>query len=143
MQKGIAVSLKYQHDHIEDSVLIYNPHECIVYLVAEEIEHENSFVKLEFSRARSIRSARTDCSPAVGIYPEKVGESFIVELTESKWPLEAHNLYSYSGTKYQPNMRHFVVSNHDIFHEILAESFTEKLVSQGNPEHEHIKSYFS
>ncbi len=143
MQKGIAISLRYQHDHIEDAVLVYAPHECFVYLVAEEPEYENSFVKLEFLRAKSVRSARTECSPAIGINPKELGSSYIVELTESQWPLEAHKSYSYAGTKYESNMRHFVVANHDIFHEILAESFTEKLVIFGEPEHDIIKSHFS
>jgi hypothetical protein len=143
MNKGIAVSLRYKHDYTEDAVLIYNPRECIVYLFAKEPEHENSFVKLEFSSAKCIQSARSEaCSAAKGIYPAELGSSFIVELTDSKWSLEANKLYARYGSSAYLFLRHFVLANHDIFHEILAESFTEKLIVHGEPEYEGIKKYF-
>lgn len=139
MQAGTAITLKYQHDYIEDSVLIYTCEECAVYLLSDE---KDSFVKLKFNKARCIRSARTDCSPAIGIYPKESGVSFIVELTKSNWPVEAHNSYTYSGSKLKPRGRHFVVTNHDIFHEILAESFTEHKIEPNDLEFNVIKSYF-
>ena len=143
MKSGIAVTLNYQHDYIEDSVLIYSCEECSVYLIADEKDYPESFVKLNFERARCVRSARTDCSPAIGIYPKESSASFIVELTESKWAAEAHKAYTYSGSTLKPRGRHFVVTNHDVFHEILAESFTESIISPSTPEHSAIKKYFS
>lgn len=143
MKSGIAITLKYQHDHIEDAVLVYSSHECFVFLLAEGEQAPPSFVKLQFEDARCVRSASTDCSPAMGIYPSNPAESFLVELTDSKWPIEAHNAYTYAGSSLKPRGRHFVVSNHDVFHEILAESFTESLISQGNAEYEYIKKYFA
>jgi hypothetical protein len=143
MQSGIAIALKFKHDHIEDSVLIYNCEECTVYLIAESKESVESFVKLSFERARCVRSACTDCSPAIGIYPKESGSSFIVELTESNWAVEAHKAYTYAGSQLKPRGRHYVVTNHDIFHEILAESFIESLVEAGSKEYEAIKYYFS
>lgn len=142
MSSGIAITLKYQHDYVEDSVLIYSCYECAVYLVADNEENPGSFVKLCFQRARCARSARTDCSPAIGIYPRESSASFIVELTESDWILEAHKAYVYAGTELRPGARHYVVTNHDIFHEVLAESFTESLVEPNSDEYEAIKYYF-
>ena len=142
MPSGIAITLQYQHDHIEDSILVYSSQECSVFLLADTESDVTSFVKLKFEGARCVRSARTDCSPAIGIYPKDSGASFIVELTDSKWPVEAHNSYTYAGSPLKPRGRHFVVSNHDVFHEILAESFVEHLVEQGDVEYENVERYF-
>ena len=143
MKSGTAITLKYQHHHIEDAVLVYSSQECSVFLLAESEQAAPSFVKIQFEGARCVRSARTDCSPAIGIYPSNLGESFLVELTDSKWPIEAHNAYTYAGSPLKPRGRHFVVSNHDVFHEILAESFSESLIAQGEAEYEFIKKYFA
>lgn len=142
MQSGIAITLKYQHDYIEDSVLIYSCDECVVYLVADEGKYLDSFVKLDFERARCVRSARTDCSPAIGVYPKESGASFLVELTESQWPIEAHKRYTYVDSQLKPRGRHFVVTNHDVFHEILADSFTESIIQPSSPEYDIIKYHF-
>lgn len=143
MHSGIAISLKYQHNHIEDSVLVYSCDKCTIYLVANEEMHPSSFVKLEFKQVQCVRSARTDCSPAIGIYSEKPGASYIVELTQSTWPVDAHKSYVYAGSLIQPGGHHFVVTNHDIFHEILAESFVETLLEPNNKEYHLAKSLFS
>jgi hypothetical protein len=142
MRSGIAISLKYQHNHIEDAVLVYTSQTCAIYLLAEGEEIVPPFVKLQFDGARCVRSARTDCSPAIGIYPSEPGASFIVELTDSKWSIEAHEAYTYAGSPLKARGRHYVVSNHDVFHEILADSFSESLVTPGDPDYEFIKKYF-
>lgn len=142
MRSGTAINLKYRHDYIEDSVLVYSPAECAIYLVADEQEYPDSFIKLSFESARCIRSARTDCSPAIGIYPKEAGVCFIVELTNSQWPSEAHQLYTYANSGLKPRGRHFVVTNHDIFHEVLADSFKESIITPNNKEHGIIKNHF-
>lgn len=142
MRSGIAISLKYQHNHIEDAVLVYTSQSCAVYLLVESDETAPPFVKLQFDGARCVRSARTDCSPAIGIYPREPGASFIVELTDSKWPIEAHEAYTYAGSPLKPRGHHYVVSNHDVFHEVLADSFSESLVAPGDPDYEFIKKHF-
>lgn len=143
MQSGTAITLKYQHDHIEDSVLVYSCEKCTVYLVADQDKYDSSFIKLEFQRVQCVRSARTDCSPAIGIYPKEPGASFIVELTKSKWPVEANESYVYAGSSIKPSGHHYVVTNHDIFHEILAESFDEKLIQPNDDEFDIAKYFFS
>ena len=142
MHSGTAINLKYQHDHIEDSVLVYSPSECVIYLIANEKEHPGSFVKLSFEGARCIRSTRTDCSPAIGIYPKEAGICFVVELTSSQWPGEAYKSFTYANSGLKPRGRHFVVSNNDIFHEVLADSFEESIVIPSSEEHERVRLYF-
>lgn len=142
MRLGIAITLKYQHDHIEDAVLVYSSRECTVYLVGEGDQEEPSIIKLTFKDARCVRSARTDLSPAIGIYPSQPADSFLVELTPSQWAIDAHNAYTYAGSSLQPRGRHFVISNHDVFHEVLAESFEESLITPGDAGYEVIRRYF-
>ncbi len=134
MRKGSAIPLVYRHNHIEEALLVYSSQACSVYLLADGQE-EPAFVRLKFDGVQCVRSAATDCSPAIGIYPEESGVSFIVELTETTWPIEARRDYKYATSAIQPRGRHFVVSNHDIFHEVLADSFSESLVRAGSTEH--------
>jgi len=143
VRSGIAITLKYQHEHIEDSVLVFSAEECSVLLLVSADEDVKSFVKLDFDGAICARSARTDCSPAIDIYPKEGGVSFIVELTDSSWPIDAHKAYVYAGSSLKPRGRHFVVSNHDVFHEILADSFTETLVEKGDAGYKEICSHFA
>ena len=143
MLSGKAITLKYQHDYIEDAVLIFSCDKCMVYLIADEKEFPSSFVKLEFKQVQCVRSARTDCTPAIGIYPEEPGASYIAELTESKWPIEARESYVYIDSPIKPRGRHFVISNHDIFYEILAESFTESIIQKCDSEYDFVKYQFS
>jgi hypothetical protein len=90
-----------------------------------------------------IRSARTDCSPAIGIYPEEAGACFLVELTNSQLPGEAHELYTYANSGLKPRGRHFMVTNHDIPHEVLADSFKESIITKNSKEYESVKNYFT
>ncbi|MEG0936483.1 MAG: hypothetical protein RSE32_13160 [Comamonas sp.] len=143
MHSGIAIPLKYRHNHIEDAALLYTSIYCIVYLLAESIAEAPSFVKLQFEGARCVRSARTDCSPAIGIYPSDPEASFIVELNNSNWPTEAHKSYTYQNSALKPRGKHYVVSNHDVFHEILADTFSESLITEGCAEYEFVKHYFA
>ncbi len=51
-------------------------------------------------------------------------------------------MYVYQDSPLKPLGRHFVVSNHDVFYEILADSFQEQLIEPAHPEYGHVKSYF-
>lgn len=143
MASGKAITLKFNHNYIEDSVLVFSCGECSVFLIHEFSSNQPTFVELRFQSVMCVRSARTDCTPAMGIYPEQSGVSFIVELTDSPWAVEAHKAYVYPRSSLTPSGRHFVVSNHDIFHEVLAESFTESLVRPGDSNYEFAKSLFA
>jgi hypothetical protein len=143
MSLGKAIPLKYKHDHIEDGVLVYSSQECSVYFLSSAESAEISLIRLQFEDACCVRSVRTEFSPAMGIYPADHEASFIVELTDSNWAVEAHEAYTYRGSTLKPRGRHFVVSNHDLLHEILAESFTETLLENGSVEYDFAKMYFT
>lgn len=140
---GIAITLQNNYDHIEESVLIFSCEECSVYLLAKSKLSDHSFIRLEFRDVQCVRSARTDCTPAMGIYPKNPSDGFIVELTKTNWPSEARKAYVYSTSSIEPRGKHYVVSNHDIFHEILAESFDETLIVKGNANYDYVKSLFA
>ncbi|MFO1094020.1 MAG: hypothetical protein U0992_12020 [Planctomycetaceae bacterium] len=140
---GRAIPLKYRHDYIEDAVLVFSCGECSVFLIQDAKVESPTYVELVFQRAKCVRSARTDCTPAIGIYPDQVGSSFIVELTESQWPIEAHKAYVYATSPLKPSGRHFVVSNHDVFHEILAESFSEGIIGPGDSRYGFVTQLFN
>jgi hypothetical protein len=142
VSKGQAIPLNYQHDHIEDSVLVFSCEQCSVFLIQDATVDSPTYVELRFDGTRCVRSARTDCTPAIGIYPDQAGISFIVELTESQWPIEAHKAYVYATSPLKPRGRHFVVSNHDVFHEILADSFTETIVRLGDSRYDFVRQLF-
>ena len=142
MVAGKAITLKYQHDHLEDSVLVYSCSECSVYLVAALEGDQLTFVKLKFQDVQCVRSARTDCTPAMGIYPETPGASYIAEITDTRWPLEARKAYVYATSSQAPTGRHFVVSNHDIFYEVLAESCSESLVKPSGGGYQAVSGLF-
>jgi hypothetical protein len=141
--KGRAIPLKYKHDYIEDSILVFSCEKCSVFLIQDATVDSPTYVELRFDGTMCVRSARTDCTPAIGIYPDQAGASFIVELTGSQWPIEAHKAYVYATSPLKPRGRHFVVSNHDIFHEILADSFTEAIVRPGDSRYALVSQLFS
>jgi len=143
MPKGQAITLKYQHDWNEDAVLSFSCNKCSVYFIQDVDSSQPTFIELRFHKTQTVRSARTDCTPAIGIYPEDLNACFIVELTDSTWPTEARKAYIYADSPIKPSGRHFVVSNHDIFHEILAESFTELLLKPGDSGYEFAKTLFN
>ena len=143
MPNGRAIPLKYQHDHIEDSVLVFSCDQCSVFLIQDATVDSPTYVELTFQGVICVRSARTDCTPAIGIYPKQAGASFIVELTESQWPIEAHKAYVYATSPLKPRGRHFVVSNHDVFHEILADTFTEGIIDPADSRYDLVKQLFN
>ncbi len=143
MSNGIAIELKNKFAFTEDSVLIYTTHGCTIILQGDVDDDENHyFITLEFSDVISVRSAATDCSPAFNVDSKKIGVSFVAELNKSQWDDEAHQAYTYTGTTKITNRKHFVVTNHDIFHEVLGKSFVEKKISRTSKEYQPIRSIY-
>ncbi len=143
MSNGYAVELKAKFDWNEDSVLVFTTHGCTVIQQGKVEEGEVPFfILLKFNGTKCVRGASTDCSPDFGIHPETRGASSISVLTDTEWDEDAHNEYTYIGTPKDTVRKHYVVSNHDVFHEILAESFTETKVTHGDPNFESIKSFY-
>ena len=141
MANGYAIELENDFEWNEDSVLQFTTHDCFVVLLGKS-EEEQSYILLEFHNALTARTASTDCSPDIGIHSEVPGKSSISVLTNSDWDNEAHKKYTYSGTPKRRSRKHYVVSNHDLFHEILAESFSERKVALGDPGFEQIEAIF-
>ena len=136
MSEGIAHTLTHKYDLYGNSIVVHTTNLCSVYLLGETEESESPYyVALNFEGVKCIRSVRSDCRPGLGIYPEDERKSYIVELTNSTWASEAHSSYTYEGTPFTDEKRHFVIHNHDIFHEILGTSFIEKLISEGSEEY--------
>ena len=143
MSKGYAVELNNKFAWTEDSVLVFTTHGCLIILLGEYRDDlEAYFVLLDFKSAQCVRSASTDCSPSVDIYSDNKEASYISVLTDTNWEEEAHSNYAYSGTPKLTERKHYIVSNHDIFHEILAESFSENKISIEDPMYENVRSYF-
>ncbi|RBP44678.1 hypothetical protein [Arenicella xantha] len=140
MSNGIAINLENKFAFNEDSVLIYTTHGCKVILQGDVDDGDNHyFIILEFFDVISVRSAATDCTPAFNIDSKKVGVSFVAELTNSQWDDEAHLSYTYTGTKKITNRKHFVVTNHDVFHEVLGKSFVEQKISRTSKDYQNIR----
>lgn len=142
LKTASAIDLQYQYKIVEDSVIIFDSEKCVVYLIAEESAHGKAIVKLEFIRAKCVRSARTDCAPGIEVKSKNSGNSFIVEIIDSSWPVEANDNYRYSSSAAQSYGKHFVVRCHDIFHEVLADSFEQSLVVLGEHEYEIARLHF-
>ena len=53
------------------------------------------------------------------------------------------DLLVYAGSPLKLQGGHFVITNQDIFHEILAETFTESLIRPGDYEYDCVKQDFS
>ena len=140
---GIAITLQNQYDYNEDAVLILSDHKCSVYLLADSNLEDESYIQLGFQGVQCSRSARTECTPAMGIYPKTPSDSCIVELTKTNWSAEVREKYVYATSSIEPRGKHYVVSNHDVFHEVLADSFSEKLIKKGDENYDFIKSLFS
>ena len=139
--KEFALSKKY--DWNEEIIIVFGFQKCSVFLFVEEESGTPSFLQLTFNDVLCIKSARTDCNPGLGIEIEKVevGISCILELFNTGWAEEAHKSYRYIGTPFT-NKQHFLVAAHDVFHELLASSFTENVIGNQDKDYGFIKSLF-
>lgn len=141
MGKGVCLELKNNFAWSEDSVLLYTTHGCRVILQSLKAGEFNGFIILNFKGVSCVRSAATDCSPAFDVKPDKAGVSYVAIL-DSNWDDEAHEKYTYIGTPKYLERKHFVVTNHDVFHEILGESFEEIFISKKDERYDFIESLY-
>jgi hypothetical protein len=143
MKKGYAVELKNKFAWAEDSVMIFTTHGWQVILLGEyDDDSEPFFILLDFQGAMCTRSASTDCCPDMHICGENFDASYISVLTESSWNEDAHKKYRYRGTPNDIVRLHYVISNHDVFHEVLAKSFTETRITKIDENYNTVKSCF-
>lgn len=143
MSSGYAIELKNNYAWSEDSVLLFTTHGCQIILLGDyESEQDAYFLLIDFNDAKCVKSASTDLCPDMLIEPENIGAKYISVLTDSNWDDEAHQMYCYKGTPKNTIRKHFVLSNHDVFHEVLAKSFTETKITNDESLFEKIKSCY-
>ena len=106
---------------------------CIYFFVWDSAD----IGKLEFD-AKAYRSVRTDCNP----YMTKEF-SFLVEVVGSDWPSEMEN-WVYMDSRNAPwfleakkRAKHYVVAGNDIYHEFLADEFSEEYLSENSEEYQN------
>jgi hypothetical protein len=145
MITGKEFKLSNNYDWTEEAIIIFGHLKCDVFLFVEEASRPPSILKISFNHAIAIRSARTDCSPGLKFKEEtekvEAGASCVLELFNSKWPEQALKSYTYGDFPFELS-RHFVVESHDVFHEILADKYTENLIKSEDKEYVFAKSLF-
>jgi hypothetical protein len=132
MEKVTVIPLDFWKDPQGDIILVYSEHECSIYFncwsaagqPADFIGH------LSFHEASAVRSFRREFLPYQ--VPIKDHPSYIFSIADSEFLREQ---IEYRRLHY-PNNReervHYVIVGHDIYHEVLAASFTATKV----PHHE-------
>ena len=127
MIDAVAIPLEFWQDPQGDVILIYSEHECSVYFACWVTAGEPAtFIgHLLFDHAWGVRSFRREFSPYQISNPAK---SEILRVQDSELVRE-HVAYRQSHYPHLPPSKlvvpnHYVVSGHDIYHEILADGFT-------------------
>ena len=116
-----------------DIILVYSEHECSIYFncwIAPATPAE-FIAQLVFSRARSVRSFHREYQPYR--IPTHNCRSFILRIPDSNL-IPEHVAYrqrhypEFPDSGPPPN--HYVVRGHDIYHEIVADSFSTVTISK-------------
>ena len=128
MKEAKVIPLEFWQDPQEDVILIYSERQCSVYFAcwcaagmpADFIGH------LAFEHASDVRSSWRE-HPPYRIPQNERHHSYILEVPDSDWVREyvaRRNLRAPEVPLQVSDRHHFVVVGHDIFHEIIAASFT-------------------
>jgi len=125
MAKITVIPLEFWQDPQGYVILVFSERECSIYFgcwfaagqPADFIGH------LSFRRASAARSFQREFLPYR--VPEHRDHSYVLSITDSEFIREhvAYRERHYHDRRAQDQV-HYVVVGHDIFHEILAESFT-------------------
>ena len=123
-----AVPLSCWQDPQGDSVLIYSERECAIFFGCwvSAGEPADYICRLSFERAAAVRSFRREFLPyRVPVLPPFAHPACRrLRLSSRAGCLSAAALPAVCG----PALQHFVVVGHDIYHEVLAASFTEATI---------------
>ena len=124
-----VVPLSCWQDPQGDLVLIYSERECSVFFGCwvRSGEPADYVGRLSFERAAAVRSYGREFIPYQ--LPASGVHSYILRVSDSDFLREqvAYRLQHYPQFA-GPPMQHFVVVGHDIYHEVLAASFTEATI---------------
>ena len=125
MIDAVAIPLEFWQDPQGDVILIYSEHECSVYFACWLTAGEPAaFIgHLSFDHALCVRSFHREFSPYQVSNP---GNSENLRVPDSELVRE-HLAYRQRHYSHLPTSlvvpNHYVVSGHDIYHEILAVGF--------------------
>ncbi len=131
MSAPIVIPLDFWLDPQGDVILIYSEHECLIYCACwiSAGERADFIGQLSFERGRGVRSYRREYLPYD--LPKRGFHSSILQIPDSDLIREhlAYRKKHYAdtpSTQRVPN--HYVVTGHDIYHEILAYGFTASTI---------------
>lgn len=111
LPEAVVLPLEFWQDPVNEVLLLYSDLRCSIYFPCwtDSREPADFLGYLEFENASAVRSARREHPPYR--VPDHDHHSYILEIPHSAWV-------------YTPEARHFVVMGHDVYHEIVAASFT-------------------
>lgn len=129
--EATIIPLKSWQDPQGDIVLIYSEHECSIFFGCwvSSGEPADYICQLSFERAAAVRSFDREFIPYR--LPEHTFHSYILRVPDSDLQREhiAYRRQHYPHFPYDPTEHsHFVVTGHDIYHEILATGFSETTI---------------
>jgi hypothetical protein len=133
-----AIKLERWQSPVEDVLLLYSEGTCIVYFLIQSDTgdqlDECCIGKLQFFGAHAVRSFRTEVLPYYDHQHDY--HSYILEVFQSPWRAEALvGIYSEQlKASLLARARHFIVAGHDIYHEIVAESYNEQYITNNSEE---------
>ena len=131
---GVPLSRKPDLRGGQDAATSVAAGRCDLYFFVED---SDEIGKLSFERAWACRFAWTDCVP----YRDALF-SFLLEVRESDWPEQMDSwVYLHSRQEQwfldaKKKAKHFVAAGNDIYHEFLAEGFTESYLKKGSAEYQ-------
>lgn len=131
---AIVIPLEIWQDPQGDIVLIYSERECSIYFGCwiRAGEPADFIAQLSFQGAAICRSFTREFLP-YQIQPGK-HHSFVLRVPNSDL-IEEHARYRrehYPKERPRPELRHYVVVGHDIYHEILARDFKVTTIPKKN-----------
>jgi hypothetical protein len=131
MKDALVIPLEFWQDPVNDVILIYSERQCSVYFACWEAAGVPAdFIgHVSFEHASDVHSARREHPPYR--IPEHGYHSFILEVPDSDFVRQYvtfRNLRSPLSRISTSDRHHYVVIGHDIYHEIVAASFTTRTI---------------
>ena len=128
MTEATAIPIKSWPDPQGDIVLIYSEQECSIFFSCwiASGEPADYICRLSFLRAAAVRSFPREFLPYR--HPQDAPVPCILRIPDSDMlrAFVAYRQQHYPQSPFDPSQHsHFVVPGHDIYHEILATSFSE------------------
>jgi hypothetical protein len=138
MPLATCIALPFWQDPQGDIVLVYSENECSIYFNCWFASGESAdfIAHISFDRASAVRSYRREFLPYK--IPSQSGSSYILSVTDSDL-VRDNNVYRRQHYPHFHNksseLQHFVVCGHDIYHEVLASSFTTRTIPNNEITH--------